>query len=126
MAATRAAERRNGSGRAHAPRLKGPDEGHSQGGSGVREEQRPTGTEDTNGARGAGTGSHRPARGCWGSSLGGGASLSGGDGVDATTVSFLLRVNLQRTKEEKRRRVLEDEEKEEEKLMQEIPPQAPC
>ena len=32
------------------------------------------------------------------------ASLSGGDGVDATTVSFLLRENLRRTKEEEKER----------------------
>ena len=48
------------------------------------------------------------------------ASLSGGDGVDATTVSFLLHVNLERMKKEEekeRRRVLEEEKEE---LMQEI------
>ena len=42
-------ERRNGSGRVHAPRLKLPDEGQSQGGGGVRD-----GTEDSTSGRAAG------------------------------------------------------------------------
>ena len=48
------------------------------------------------------------------------ASLAGGDEVDATTVSFLLRDNLWRTKleekEKERRRVLEEEEEIEKKM----------
>ena len=60
--------------------------------------------------------SHRRLRGCPGPFLVV-ASLAGGDEVDATTVSFLLRENLmlQKIKEEEkeRRRVLEEKEEEE-------------
>ena len=52
MAETRAAERRNGSGRVYVPRLKGPDEGQSQEKEvhekhdGLRAQKRPTSPED--------------------------------------------------------------------------------
>ena len=50
VAETRAAERRNGSGRVHAPRLKGPDEGQSQGGGrGLPPEPEPQGGVVTDG-----------------------------------------------------------------------------
>ena len=111
MASTRADDRRDGARRGHSPQL-------SEGWVARHDARRPTGTEDgelswcapwrPEGARGALGGSHGRSRGCPRVPLLAVPVLAGGDGVDRTALSFLVRRAVEDRKKEK-------EEKEKEK-----------